>query len=50
MLIWLGKQWLGQEDKITHAIDVPDGTRPMFEVIVPLMGGKGNGRDFTTET
>ena len=50
MLIWLGKQWLGQEDKITHAIDVPDGTRPMFEVIVPIMGGKGNGRDLTPET
>ena len=50
MLIWLGKQWLGQEDKITHAVDVPDGTRPMFEVIVPIMGkGKGNGRDLTTE-
>ncbi len=46
MLIWLGKQWLGQEDKITHEIGVPDGTRPMFEVIVPIMGkGKGNGRD-----
>ena len=50
MQIWLGKQWLGQEDKITHAIDVPDGTRPMFEVIVPIMGGKGNGRDLTPET
>ena len=48
MQIWLGKQWLGQEDKITHEIDVLDGTRPMFEVIVPIMGkGKGNGRDIT---
>ncbi len=45
MLIWLGKQWLGQEDKITHEIDVPDGTRPMFEVIVPIMGRGGNGLD-----
>ena len=50
MLIWLGKQWLGQEDKLTHAVDVPDGTRAVFEVIVPIMGkGKGNGRDLTTE-
>ncbi len=50
MQLWLGKQWLGQEDKITHEIDVPDGTRPMFEVIVPIMGrGKGNGRDTTPD-
>ncbi len=44
LLIWLGKQWLGQEDKQTHQLQIPSGETPMFEVIIPGLG-KGNGRD-----
>ncbi len=44
MLIWLGKQWLGQEDKQTHQLQIPSGETPIFEVIIPGLG-KGNGRD-----
>jgi hypothetical protein len=35
MQIWLGKQMLGQEDKVTHQMQNPDGSGLSYHVVVP---------------
>lgn len=35
MLVWLGKQMLGQEDKVTHQMQNPDGSGLSYHVVVP---------------